>query len=237
METLCSGVLEWIETSFCSRWKKTCECLRIRPHLDVGLEIWLYPPLAPSLLVCHQDSTESSRDDIISLSSFLHIVPCLFLLKSKERKPWQIFATLWCAAHRGAAIDKVHWICFSWNFTNFVKMCRNLVKSGKKCEAGEIYEVLEITVRTKSSCWQCARNFCISRCCPTVTWLSSLLYFLRFNWCNENVFFVDHLLQCRSCTARLSNSYEIQIKRSAHTGSLGNVNNKKTLLFFAFFYV
>ena len=106
-------------------------------------------------------------------------------------------------------------------------MCRNLVKSGKKCETGEIYEVLEITVRTKSSCWQCARNFCISRCCPTVTWLSSLLYFLRFNWCNENVFFVDHLLQCRPCTARLSNSYEIEIKKSAHTRSFGNVKNKK----------
>ena len=105
----------------------------------------------------------------------------------------------------------------------------------KSCETGDLYEVLEITVRTKSSCWQCARNFCIFRCCPTVTWLSSLLYFLRFNWCNENVFFVDHLLQCRSSTARLSNSYEIQIKRSAHTGSLGNVNNKKTLIFFAFF--
>ena len=148
------------------------------------------PKPLPSLLspiVCHRESTESSRDDIISLSSFLHIVPCLFLLKAKEGKLWQIFATLWCAARRGAAIDKVHWICFSLSFTNFVKMCRNLVKSGKKCETGEIYEVLEITVRTKSSCWQCARNFCISRCCPTVTWLSSLLSFLRFNWHNVKI--------------------------------------------------
>ena len=53
-------------------------------------------PLPPLLspIVCHRESTESSRDDIISLSSFLHIVPCLFLLKSKERKPWQILATL-----------------------------------------------------------------------------------------------------------------------------------------------
>ena len=122
----CADRGEWIETSFWSRWKKTCECLRIRPHLDVGLEIWLHPPLSPSLLVC-VTKIQLNHREMISLHS-LHIVSWLNLLK--RGKAVKYFRILLEDSWRKGNSWKI-----AWNFANFVKLDRNLVwimKSGKR---------------------------------------------------------------------------------------------------------